>query len=262
MEREGNLRQLLGQYFSREELRSICFDLGIDHENFPEGKEGLCRGLILYAERKGRLDDLLRMCKRERPSVLWPDAAAPLFAALPYEPETVAVPAGPFLMGPPPGLAASAGESPQHEVELPAYHIGKYPVTNAQYAEFIKQNPEQDRPESAGWSGRRPPVRKKRHPVVKVSWYDALAYCRWLSRVTGRPYRLAPASSGSKPSGHSVSASAIARLRLASVRLAPCNLVPLRLASTRSASQHLARQVPSGPASSHARPATGPKAGG
>jgi formylglycine-generating enzyme required for sulfatase activity len=108
---------------------------------------------------------------------------------LPYEPESVEVPAGVFLMGSPAGEDIPGYECPQHEVALPAYHIGKYPLTNVQYAEFIKQT-KHPAPQKVGWFGQTPPRDKLDHPVVGVSWYDAVAYCRWLSEQTGRPYRL------------------------------------------------------------------------
>ncbi len=53
---------------------------------------------------------------------------------LEYEPETIEIPADPFVMGSDDG---EPDEGPQQEVTLPAYGIGKYPVTNKQYAEFI-----------------------------------------------------------------------------------------------------------------------------
>jgi formylglycine-generating enzyme required for sulfatase activity len=109
---------------------------------------------------------------------------------LPFEPSTVQIPAGPFLMGSPPGEKIPDEESPQHEVTVPAYRMGEYPVTNAEYAEFIKRNLQQTVPKKAGWFLREPPDGKLHHPVVGVSWYDARAYCRWLSEETGRTYRL------------------------------------------------------------------------
>jgi len=107
-----------------------------------------------------------------------------------FEPETVLIPAGPFLMGGPPGEDIPAAETPQHQVTLPAYRIGKYAVTNRQYAEFIKREPEQELPKKAGWYLREPPPEQLDHPVVGLSWHDALAYCRWLSKMTERSYRL------------------------------------------------------------------------
>jgi len=65
--------------------------------------------------------------------------------------------------------------------------MAKTPVTNAQYAIFVR---------SAGyeppdhWQNRQPLSWKQDHPVVNVSWEDAVAYCEWLSEVAGRTYRL------------------------------------------------------------------------
>jgi formylglycine-generating enzyme required for sulfatase activity len=118
-----------------------------------------------------------------------PEPEAP---PLPYEPETVLIPAGPFLMGSTPGRDVSAYETPQHEVTLPAYRIGKYAVTNAQYAEFLKRERSEPEytPRRAGWLLGEPPAAKLDHPVVGISWHDAQAYCAWLSQATGRTYRL------------------------------------------------------------------------
>lgn len=57
-----------------------------------------------------------------------------------FEPETILIPAGPFLMGSQPSNDIPSHETPQHEVVLPFYRIGRYPVTKAQYAEFLKRN--------------------------------------------------------------------------------------------------------------------------
>ena len=119
-------------------------------------------------------------------------AAVPL-AHQPFEPETVLIPGGPFLMGSEPGPGVPEHETPQHEVDLPAYRIAKYPVSNAQYAEFVTQAGVAVAPE-AGWTlaavGQVPPPGQEHHPAVGVSWDEATAYCRWLSERTGRPYRL------------------------------------------------------------------------
>ena len=103
-----------------------------------------------------------------------------------FEPETVLVEGGPFLMG----SDSAAEEQPAHVVELPDYWIGKYPVTNREYAEFLQRNKLQEEPKKLGWFLRRSPAEKLNHPVVGVSWHDARAYCVWLSQATGRTYRL------------------------------------------------------------------------
>ncbi|MBP8000926.1 MAG: SUMF1/EgtB/PvdO family nonheme iron enzyme [Chloroflexi bacterium] len=110
-------------------------------------------------------------------------------ARLPFEPELIYIPSGPFFMGVDPGANIAECESPCHELYLPAYRLGKYPVTNEQYAEFIRQT-NHPLAKETGWFGRTPPADKLTHPVVGVSWLDALTYCQWLSTVTGRAYRL------------------------------------------------------------------------
>ncbi|MBN2389860.1 MAG: SUMF1/EgtB/PvdO family nonheme iron enzyme [Anaerolineae bacterium] len=117
------------------------------------------------------------------------DGIASAIKTKPFEPETVYIPPGQFLMGSRPDETRFTAETPQHEVDLPAYRIGKYPVTNAQYAEFIHQTGRLMPPE-AGWIGQSPPADKLDHPIAGITWYDALAYCKWLSEQTGRNYAL------------------------------------------------------------------------
>ncbi len=109
---------------------------------------------------------------------------------LPFEPETVLIPKGPFTMGTSPGDETLPEETPEHQINLPAFRIGKFPVTNAEYQTFIRQNKQQEPPRKTGWFLREPPSDKLNHPVVGVSWHDALAYCNWLSVETRRVYRL------------------------------------------------------------------------
>ena len=82
---------------------------------------------------------------------------------------------------------ATADEQPQHRLYLPEFYIGKYPVTNEQYAAFVKTG-RQGAPEH--WEKGEIPAGKGDHPVVNVSWQDAVAFCRWLSRESGKTIRL------------------------------------------------------------------------
>jgi formylglycine-generating enzyme required for sulfatase activity len=92
----------------------------------------------------------------------------------------VLVPGGKFLAG---GPGSDEGGGAPFEVELPAFHIGLHPVTNAQYGRFVRETghraPEAADYGSPVWQGERFPDDKADHPVVCVSWEDAQAYCRW-----------------------------------------------------------------------------------
>ncbi len=95
----------------------------------------------------------------------------------------VHVQTGTFLMGSDPeaDLEANRAEQPQHQVRLSEYYIGMYPITNAQYAAFA-QATHREVPAA--------PPGQENFPVVAVAWDDAAALCQWLSRVTGRTFRL------------------------------------------------------------------------
>jgi formylglycine-generating enzyme required for sulfatase activity len=106
-----------------------------------------------------------------------------------FEPKTIYIAGSSFQMGNPNGTDIPTHETPQHPVDLPAYRIGKYPVTNREYEEFITQTQTRVMP-VMGWDGQRAPERLKSHPVAGVTWYEARKYCEWLSQVTGREYSL------------------------------------------------------------------------
>ena len=84
-----------------------------------------------------------------------------------HEAEMIVIPAGPFLMG-----------DKLETVELPEYHIAKYPVTNADYFHFVEATGHR-RPDHWLRNGSYPPE-LARHPVVLVSWESAVAYTEWL----------------------------------------------------------------------------------
>ncbi len=98
----------------------------------------------------------------------------------------VRIPAGPFQMGSPKGEGDS-DEHPQHEVYLDEYWMGKTPVTNRQYEAFVRAT---GREAPGHWKKGFIPEGKEEHPVVYVSWHDAVAFCEWLSRVSGETIRL------------------------------------------------------------------------
>lgn len=113
---------------------------------------------------------------------------------LPFEPELRPIPAGEFVMGSDPAHDPNAGpeEQPQHRLHLPEFAIARTPITNAQYLAFLRAT--RYRPPAhwrfLRWRVRRIPRHQEDFPVTNVSWYDAVAYCEWLSQVTGKRYRL------------------------------------------------------------------------
>ena len=116
------------------------------------------------------------------------------------------VPAGDFLMGPKKTpYTVQKGKLPQLKLFLPQFHISKFPITNAQYEAFIDDGGYTDlwQPSwtKAGWQWRKhqditTPLRFQgvfglpNHPVVGVSWYEAVAFCNWLTRRLGRRVQL------------------------------------------------------------------------
>ncbi|HEY5729433.1 MAG TPA: SUMF1/EgtB/PvdO family nonheme iron enzyme [Anaerolineales bacterium] len=90
----------------------------------------------------------------------------------------VHVPAGKFLMGSrKDNKLADNDEKEQHTVEIgQEYWIGRYPVTNEQYAKFVEET-NQKHEWVKDWK------KKLDHPVVNVSWHDAQAFCEWLNQI-------------------------------------------------------------------------------
>lgn len=109
-------------------------------------------------------------------------------------PPLCTIPAGAFLMGSNPEVdkQAQSEECPQHSVWLSTYHIGKYPVTVAEYACAIEaQAPGVGKPSGmrleAFWDEQ---LLNPTRPVYGLTWYDALGYARWLSQMTNLAWRL------------------------------------------------------------------------
>ncbi|GCA72415.1 serine/threonine-protein kinase pkn1 [Microcystis aeruginosa NIES-2519] len=100
--------------------------------------------------------------------------------------EMVAIPGGTFLMGSPANEKDSFGdERPQHEVNVPTFFIGKYPITQAQWQAIaatakididLETNPSNFKGDEL--------------PVESVNWYQATEFCKRLSRETKQEYRL------------------------------------------------------------------------
>ena len=96
------------------------------------------------------------------------------------------VPAGEFLMGSPQGSGGFSDEQPQRKVLVGAYWIDRYEVTNADYLQFVRATghrlPMNSNPAVTLWEHATPVPGVESHPVVNVSWDDAVTYCRWAGK--------------------------------------------------------------------------------
>ena len=93
--------------------------------------------------------------------------------------EMVAIPGGSFVMGSP-NAETEAGpfddEGPQRTVNISAFFMGKYEVTQAQYQAVMGNNPSK--------------FKGAKRPVENVSWDGAMEFCQKLSQKIGKSYRL------------------------------------------------------------------------
>lgn len=127
-------------------------------------------------------------------------APTPAARAGPELPETVEVPARRFTLG-------SPGDAAPGRVSVPAFRIARTETTVDQFAAFVAETAYRTKAERSGgcwvagpagvWRRQRDANWRSpgfpqtgRHPVVCVSWHDAVAYVDWLRQRSGRPFRL------------------------------------------------------------------------
>lgn len=96
------------------------------------------------------------------------------------------IPGGWYFVGSPPNeTGRRADEAASHKVNLKAFYISVTEITNAQYARFLKATGHK-KPLYRGDKNLNGP----NQPVVGVTWHDAAAFCRWLTKVTGAIHEL------------------------------------------------------------------------
>jgi formylglycine-generating enzyme required for sulfatase activity len=119
----------------------------------------------------------LRVARQPRRAQCFTEPAFPL--------DLMLISGGTFLMGSPEDeLGRWDDESPQHEVAVSPFLMGRYPVTQSQWRLIadqeelqVKQALEEVNPSE---------FEGENHPVENVSWLNAVEFCERLSRLTGR----------------------------------------------------------------------------
>ncbi|MHC4243710.1 MAG: formylglycine-generating enzyme family protein, partial [Planctomycetota bacterium] len=119
--------------------------------------------------------------------------------------ELVQIPAGQFQMG---SQASDSDERPVHRVRIKeSFYMGRTEVTVRQFQAFAQATGYKTEAEKANWAYNYAwefPIvpghgfnrhqlkftQNEDHPVVCINWNDAVAFCRWLSKETGRHFRL------------------------------------------------------------------------
>ena len=92
--------------------------------------------------------------------------------------EMFLIPSGRFVMGSE-DAGAQPNEGPLTPVILTSYYMARLPITNAQYEKFAPSH-----------AAKRAPWANDKHPVLYVSWNEAEAFCKWLSKQERKTYRL------------------------------------------------------------------------
>jgi formylglycine-generating enzyme required for sulfatase activity len=112
-------------------------------------------------------------------------AESRVFRDCPNCPEMVVLPTGEFMMGSPASeKGRMSNEGPQHKVVIERpFAVGKFEITFAQWDLCATEGGCGHHPADEGWG-------RGKRPVINVSWDDARQFVAWISKKTGKPYRL------------------------------------------------------------------------
>ena len=96
------------------------------------------------------------------------------------------IPGGWYFLGSPPNETGRyADEASSHKVNIRPFYISVSEITNAQYGRFLKAT---GHPAPLYWEDRN--LNAPNQPVVGVTWFDAVAFCQWLTKATSTPCQL------------------------------------------------------------------------
>jgi formylglycine-generating enzyme required for sulfatase activity len=175
-EQEAKAQEAREQMYARLQT---AYQKGEWLEVIELGAELKALGGAEYRDAQNLVAQAKEQLKPPKPPVIQvvakPEAKPPQPAPPPAKPEVkvwpkdgkemIRIPAGEFLYG----------EKKQKKT-LPEFWIDKTPVTNAEYARFVAET---SHSAPRYWKGTTPPKDKLDHPVVEVSWQDAMGYAQW-----------------------------------------------------------------------------------
>jgi formylglycine-generating enzyme required for sulfatase activity len=172
--------KLIGCNFKEARIERARFDQALIDEVRPGTELEPGRTNLWAAKDWERFVKSWKRADKPAPEHLPPGS---VFQDAPFAPEMVVVPQGRFWMGSRDGEGRES-ERPRHEVTIPqAFAIGRVPLTFDEWDAARAAGGVKHEPDDNGWG-------RGRRPVINVSWTDAEGYVAWLSRITGKPYRL------------------------------------------------------------------------
>ncbi|MDP7475097.1 MAG: SUMF1/EgtB/PvdO family nonheme iron enzyme [Candidatus Marinimicrobia bacterium] len=167
-------------------------------KNYKDGEEIGSTDWEYYSNGQKRVERNYKDGKEDGKWTYWNEDGREIF---PIIPEFVAVKGGTFQMG---SNSGRIDEKPVHSVTVSDFNISKTEVTFEQYDAFCDAIG-RDKPDDEGWG-------RGNRPVIYVDWQDAFDYCEWMSKTTGKTYRLPTeaeweyaARGGSKSKGYTYS---------------------------------------------------------
>jgi iron(II)-dependent oxidoreductase len=201
--RDAELRSYLGEV--RERALEVLEEVELDGAGDPLLRDGFVYEMLLAHEHQHNetMLQLLQMVERYEPARSDPEPAT---EPVGEGPEMVLVEGGEHEIGAGDSSFAYDNERPRHTVRLDAFWIDRGPVTNAEYAQFVKTTGAEppmfwQRDADGGWirtaMGRSEPLEPD-HPVIHVSWHDADAFARWAGKRLPTEFEWEAAAAGSE----------------------------------------------------------------